>query len=339
MELHVLHKHGWSLSAIAREYGLNWRTVKRVIETGGVRRTYPERAKPTELTASQLEHLARRLVVHPGIRGTVLYREVADDYGYAGSYTSFVRHLREVRPLELRDPEIRFETDAGVQTQGDWALLGLFPVEGRMVELNAYVAILGCSRKPAFRFALDRTRQTTLDCVLFCQDNLGGVTKEYLTDRDPAFCVGATSDGKAILAPEWVDLCEKLGMVPRACRPYRAKTKGKVERMVRELKEDFLAWLSGQPTPLHATLSWYDAMAARWVEEVIMPRRHRTTGQVVAASWAAERPVLRQIPARILAATAGEALQAPLPVVLDLKSRLAGDVVEVRDLTEYEAAQ
>ena len=30
MELHVLHKHGWSLSAIAREYGLNWRTVKRV---------------------------------------------------------------------------------------------------------------------------------------------------------------------------------------------------------------------------------------------------------------------------------------------------------------------
>ena len=46
-----------------------------------------------------------------------------------------------MRPLELRDPEIRFETDAGVQTQGDWALLGLFPVEGRMVELNAYVAI------------------------------------------------------------------------------------------------------------------------------------------------------------------------------------------------------
>jgi len=82
-------QHGWSLSAIAREYGLNWRTVKRVVEAGRVRRTYPEHARPTELKASQLEHLARRLVVHPGIRGTVLDREVASDYGYAGSYKLF----------------------------------------------------------------------------------------------------------------------------------------------------------------------------------------------------------------------------------------------------------
>jgi transposase len=55
-----------------------------------------------------------------------------------------------------------------------------------------------------------------------------------------------TSDGSAILAPEWVDLCNLLGEVPRACRPYRAKTKGKVERMIRELKESFLPWLSRQ---------------------------------------------------------------------------------------------
>jgi transposase len=38
-------------------------------------------------------------------------------------------------------------------------------------------------------------------------------------------------------------------VVPRACRPYRAKTKGKVERMIRELKESFLPWLSRQLLP------------------------------------------------------------------------------------------
>ena len=70
-----------------------------------------------------------------------------------------------------------------------------------------------------------------------------------LTDRDPAFCIGATSNGHAILAPEWVDLCAVLGVVPRACRPYRAQTKGKVERMVRELKESFIPWLCGQILP------------------------------------------------------------------------------------------
>ena len=67
-------------------------------------------------------------------------------------------------------------------------------------------------------------------------------------------------------------------------------------------------------------------------------RRHRTTLQVVGASWAAERPQLRQISARILAATAGEALRAPLPVVVDLAARLSGEHVEVRALSDYEVA-
>src|SRR5262249_40885229 len=72
------------------------------------------------------------------------------------------------------------------------------------------------------------------------------VPNEILTDRDAVFCIGQTSDGRAILAPEWVDLCQVLEVVPRACRPYRAKTKGKVERLVREVKERFLAGLGGK---------------------------------------------------------------------------------------------
>ena len=37
MELHVLHRHGWSLSALAREFGLNRRTVKREVEAEATR--------------------------------------------------------------------------------------------------------------------------------------------------------------------------------------------------------------------------------------------------------------------------------------------------------------
>src|SRR5947209_20094315 len=83
-------------------------------------------------------------------------------------------------------------------------------------ELFAMVTILGQSRRPAFRFALDRTRDTTFSRVVQCCADLGGMTREMLTDRDPAFCIGSTSDGRAILAPEWVDLAALLGVVPRA---------------------------------------------------------------------------------------------------------------------------
>lgn len=64
------------------------------------------------------------------------------------------------------------------------------------------VAILGCSRAPAFRFSIDQTRPSAFTTLLGCLDDLGGVTREMLTDRDPVFCVGATSNGSAILAPE-----------------------------------------------------------------------------------------------------------------------------------------
>src|SRR5687767_4789449 len=158
MELRVLYQHGWSVAALAREFGLNWRTVKRELESDRPRR-YPDREIRTALTGAQLAHVERRLAVCPGIRGTILYEELHRDYGYAGSYPAFVRHLRAVRPPRAPEPEIRFETDPGVQLQADWAHADLWPLDtGRgseMVELKVMVAILGYSRAPALRFATD----------------------------------------------------------------------------------------------------------------------------------------------------------------------------------------
>jgi transposase len=339
MELHVLHKHGWSISALAREFGLNWRTVQRELASPGPRR-YPERAQPTALTEAQLRHVERRFSVCSVLRGTDLHAELRREYGYAGSYPAFARHLRRLRPAQVHDPEIRFETDPGVQTQADWAHVGVWPLADGRVELHAMVAIQGCSRAPAIRFATDCTRPTSFERLVRCLDDLGGVTREVLTDRDPAFCIGATSDGRAILAPEWVDLSRVLGLVPKACRPYRAQTKGKVERMVRELKESLLPWLSGQVLPSTPTLADYDALARRWIEEVVLSRRHRTTQQIVGEAWAAERALLVPIRPPLLAGLTGEGPREPgAPArVIDLQQRRRGEQVQVRDLAEYEVA-
>jgi len=339
MERHVLHKRGWSISALAREFGLNWRTVKRELASPGPRH-YPERVKPTALSDAQLRHVERRLAVCPSLRGTDLHGELCREYGYHGSYPAFARQLRRLRPAQVRDPEIRFETDPGVQTQADWAHLGVWPLADGMVELHAMVAILGCSRAPAIRFATDCTRVTSFERLVRCLDDLGGVTREVLTDRDPAFCIGATSDGRAILAPEWVDLSRVLGIVPKACRPYRAQTKGKVERMVRELKESLLPWLSGQVLPSTPTLADYDGLARRWIEEIILPRRHRTTQQIVGEAWAAERRLLVPIRPQLLGRLTGEGPREPAAPtrVIDLQQRRRGEQVQVRELAEYEVA-
>ena len=345
MELRVLHQHGWSVAALAREFGLNWRTVKRELSSDTARR-YPARAVRTALSEAQLAHIERRQAVCPGIRGTILYGELGRDYGYGGSYPAFVRHLRAMRPPRPEEPVIRFETDPGVQLQADWAHADLWPVGREMVELKVMVAILGYSRAPALRFATDTTRATTLERLVDCLDDLGGAPHEILTDRDPAFCVGSTSDGRAILAPEWVDLCGVLGAVPKACRPYRAKTKGKVERLIREVKESFFAWLSGVVLPTQPTLDDYDALGRRWVEEVVLPRRHRTTRRLVGESWEEERLLLAPLPPRLRALPPSAALlfAPPVPTMAAASQRelreglLLGDDVQVRDLAEYDRA-
>jgi transposase len=304
--MHALHEgHGWSIARIAREFDLNWRTAKRYATSGTAVR-YPERERPAELTEAQLAYVRHRLAVCSELRATTLYREILER-GYTGSYPSFARRVRAERPEdELLDPPLRFETDPGLQAQGDWADCREWLLGERMVKLHALVVVLGFSRMPAVRFATDTTRPTTLRLLLECLDFLGGAPGEVLTDRDPAFVIGSTPSGQAAFAPEWIDLAASLGTTPKACKPYRAKTKGKVERMIRELKEDFLPWLTGQVLPARPSLGDYDALAARWCTEVVGPRRHRTTGKIVAEAWAAERTLLRPIPGRILAAITGE---------------------------------
>jgi transposase len=197
------------------------------------------------------------------------------------------------------------------------------------------VSILGYSRAPALRLATDHTRQTTLAHLVSCLDDLGGIPREILTDRDSVFCIGQTSDGRAIFAPEWIDLCAVLGTIPRACRPYRAQTKGKVERLVREVKESFLAWLTGQILPTAPTLGDYDRLARQWRQEIILPRRHRTTRRIIGEAWTEERALLCPVPARLLHAPTPPALPSS---VIDLTAHRLGEHVQVRDLAEYEVA-
>jgi transposase len=178
----------------------------------------------------------------------------------------------ELRPTDEAEPEIRFETDPALQTQGDWTDCGTWPLADGATELFAWVAILGYSRMVAVRFATDKTRPTTLERIVRCVDDLGGATADFLPDRDTVLVSGRRADDRPIFAPEWVDTAA-CGARLKACRAYRAKTKGKVERIIREVKEDFLAWLTGQPFPEHPTLAWYDEQARCWALTVVATRR------------------------------------------------------------------
>ena len=105
--------------------------------------------------------------------------------------------------------------------------------------------------------------------------------------------------------------------------------------MIRELKESFLPWLSRQLLPPSPSLADYDALARRWIQEVVLRRRHRTTKRIVGYAWADERPLLRAIPERVLAKYTANLSVLPLPVVSN-EQRQLGEVVQIRLLIDYE---
>jgi hypothetical protein len=74
----------------------------------------------------------------------------------------------------------------------------------------------------------------------------------------------------------------------------------------REIQQSFLAWLTGQVLPPRPSILDYDQPAERWIEERVLPRRHRTTQRIVGEAWADERRPLPPVPTHVLQRLAGE---------------------------------
>jgi transposase len=140
MDLHALHRHGRSISALARKFHLNRRTARRELAAGAPP-GYPPRALRYPFTPAQLAHIDRRLAVCPSLQATDLHHELQTEYGYAGSYSTCRRQLAPLRPAIPVEPEVRFETAPGVQTQADWKHIGSWPLGDEMVELHPRVSI------------------------------------------------------------------------------------------------------------------------------------------------------------------------------------------------------
>ena len=134
-----LHWQGLSVSAIARQAGVDRKTVRRSIERGLEPPAYgPRQPRPT-LLAPFSSYLRERVRVYPGLTGARLLRELRD-LGYTGGYTQLTDFLRDVRPVADLHFEVRFETPPGEQGQVDFAQFQVVFADGRRRHVSS-----GCS--------------------------------------------------------------------------------------------------------------------------------------------------------------------------------------------------
>ena len=301
-----LHRQGLTVSEIARQSGLDRKTVRRYIERGLEPPTYgPRRPRPT-LIDPFTGFLRERVKAYPGLTGSRLLRELKE-LGYQGGYTAVTDFLRDVRPAADPRFEVRFETAPGEQGQVDFAQFQVVftdePTTPRVIWL--FSMVLGYSRLMWARFVVHQDLATVLRCHVAAFEAFGGAPRELLYDRMKTAVIGEGDRGGIVYNRALIDLARHYGFHPKACQPYRAKTKGKVEGPFRYVREDFFLARSFR------NLDDLNEQLRRWLDGVANPRVHATTRRVVSEAFAAEKPHLKQLPL------------APFRAVLRLERRIS----------------
>ena len=233
---------GESKAELARRFGVSRRTIHHWIETdqldrdvaAGVAR-YAERARVAHKLDPYKGIIDARLSAYPKLSARRLFEEVRSA-GYAGGYGRVRDYVREARPRAPEEPVVRFETLAGWQGQVDF---GEFRLPwGRR---HALLVVLGYSRLLWMRFYPRQTMDVLFAGLEEAFGRFGGVPREMLFDQMRA--VVASDDrsdgGSLVVNAEFQRFAAHWGFRARACRPYRARTKGKVERPIRYVRENF----------------------------------------------------------------------------------------------------
>ena len=155
-----------------------------------------------------------------------LWRELRER-GYAGGYTAVKRAVRDIRPDPVSPFEVRFETPPGEQAQVDLARFEVEFTDERGVTRIVWLfsMVLGYSRLIWARFVVHQDLQSVLRCHIAAFEAIGGAPREILYDRMKTAVIGEDTDGRVIYNRALLDLARHYGFQPRACRPYRPKTK------------------------------------------------------------------------------------------------------------------
>lgn len=310
MEVRVLSRQGQSVRSIAKDLGCSRNTVRRYLRGAGVLRYGPRAPRACKLDAYKPYLFERIEQARPRwIPATVLLRELAER-GYAGGISQLKAFLA---PLKKPEPEplVRFETEPGVQMQADFTVVR----RGRE-PLLALVATLGYSRATFVEFTIAEDTTTLCRALRAAFDYFGGVPSEVLFDNAKSIVIERDAYGAG--AHRWnaelLQLAEACGFTPRVCRPYRAKTKGKVERFNGYLKGSFLVPLAAslKAAGLTLTAELANLHVRRWLDDIANERVHGTTGAIPAIRLAEERAVM--LPAPALAAPPREPTRVAVPV-------------------------
>jgi len=267
-EIYRLRDERLSIREISSRMQLSRQTVRRYLSDPRVIRKKVE--KPSKLDPFKFQ-IEQWLQSNPKLKVTLIFQRL-NGLGFNGKYGIVKQYVRNIRPKATPLPIRRFESRPGEQFQIDWGVFGVLKYGSSQRNLYAMVVIEGYSRKLSVIFTHSTDQHTFHQALLAAFRYFEGTPKELVFDNMKTAVTERV--GSLIRFNEaFLDFLRPFHIVPKACAPKLPRSKGKVERIIRYIRDNF--W----PLREFENLNDVQSQMNEWLQNIANVRLHQTTQQ------------------------------------------------------------
>jgi transposase len=290
LEAQILRYHfveKWPIGTIARQLHVHHGSVERVLRQAGVPRSQTVR---TSRINSYLPFIRQTLEKFPRLTASRLFVMVKER-GYVGSPDHFRHLISHHRPRPAAEAYLRLVTLPGEQAQVDWGHFGHLDIGRAHRPLMAFVMVLSWSRRIYLRFFLDARMENFLRGHVGAFEAWGGLPRVLLYDNLKSAVLERQGDAIRF-HPTLLEFAGHYRYEPRPVAVARGNEKGRVERAIRYIRDNFFAARS------FVDLADLNRQAEAWclgqADDRLCPQDKTIT---VREAFAQEQPRLLALPA------------------------------------------
>lgn len=273
MQIRADYKKGLSYTEIGKKHNIDWRTAKKYAHSLSKPEYQLTAPKPSKLDPYK-EQIDLWLEEAPF--SAVRIMEKLEEIGCKCKYTIIRTYVASKKKELDNKATVRFETMPGLQAQVDWAFFENYRVmeNGIAKKLYCFLMVLGYSRMRYIEFVTDMSTSTLIQCHINAFRYFGGYPEEILYDNMKQVVIKRLlKQEDSTLNSQFEDFAGFYGFKPILCRPYRGQTKGKVERTVSFVRDNFMIGIKFN------SLDDLNAQAMAWNRKV-NGKLHATTNEI-----------------------------------------------------------
>ncbi|MFZ5986074.1 MAG: IS21 family transposase [Bacillota bacterium] len=235
-----LFKRGVKIKQIAKQLKMSKNTVKSLL----LQKSEPKYYRAVYVSIiDPFKEQIKTWYLNPeyDFIGTRIFNELKK-IGYEGSTGPLYRYLKTLKDEKrevTKKATVRVETPLGDQAQFDWSTYKMV-IDNEIKEVYCFTMILCASRMKAITFSLTCDAKAIYEAIQELFEDLGGVTRELVTDNPKALVIENDGENEPKFNLDALRLATHLGMELNPCNPYRARTKGKIEKPYQYIEEQFV---------------------------------------------------------------------------------------------------